>query len=114
MNNQPNDAQDTNTEAGIRRYNIALPLAALALDLLPVLLGFLGTRGIYIPMQSLLAILSPTMGLLTGIFALNQGKARIGLAGKIIAIVAIALPLGFVAFIIIILIGATTGLIPLM
>lgn len=114
MNNQLNDTNNANDEVGKRPYNFLLPLVALALDLVPALLLFLSSRGINVPMGSLLAVLSPTAGLLTGIFALGQGKARIGLIGKIIAITAVALPLGFVAFIVIIFIGATTGLIPLM
>lgn len=114
MENRPNDIKDTHAKAGIRYPKLTLPLVALGLDLLPVLLGFLSAHGITIPMHALFAILFPTAGLLTGIFALDQGKARIGLAGKIIAIAAVALPLIFVAFVMIILIGASTGLISLM
>ncbi len=114
MNNRPNDVKDTSAKAGMRYPKLALPLAALGLDLLPILLGLLSSRGISIPMHALFAILFPTAGLLTGIFALDQGKGHIGLAGKIIAAIAITLPLAFVAFVMIILIGASTGLISLM
>ncbi len=114
MNNQADDVRDINAETGVHPNKLTLPLVALGLDLLPVLLGFLGSFGISVPMYSLFVILSPTVGLITGIAALNQGKARIGLTGKIIAVIAVALPLAFVALIVVFFIGAVTGMISLM
>jgi len=63
---------------------------------------------------TLLAILFPIAGLITGIAALRQGKEQIGRAGKIIAIIAIALPLLFVLLVILFFAGAVTGIISLM
>lgn len=114
MNDLPNAPKDQNDPADVRRHPLALPLAALGLVLLPVFLGLLGLAGISAPAYSLLVILSPIAGLITGVSALSQGKEHIGLAGRIIAITAIALPLAVVAFIIIFFIGAATGLISLM
>jgi ABC-type dipeptide/oligopeptide/nickel transport system permease component len=58
--------------------------------------------------------LSPLAGVIAGIVSLCRGKARIGTAGMIIAIVAIGAPLAVVAFVIIFFVGAVTGMIPLM
>lgn len=110
MNNQSDTSHDTN-----HKDEIALPLIALGLDLLPVPLIFLSSLGLGMAsLVSLLIILSPIAGLITGISALSRGKARIGLSGKILAIIAVSLPLAAAVFIIIFFIGAATGMIPLM
>ena len=91
------------------------PIIALGLDLAPALILFLSsfTRGL--PSFTLLSmILFPIAGLITGIASLTLGKGRMGRIGKILAIIAISLPLAVVLFILVIFIGAVTGLISLM
>jgi hypothetical protein len=58
--------------------------------------------------------LLPVAGLITGIFSLTLGEGQIGKPGKILAIIAISLPAALVLSIIVIFIGAATGLISLM
>jgi len=116
MENQSIDASDANSMTTIKHKNeIGLPIIALCLDFAPVLLVFLGSlvRGLS-SAALLLALLLPVAGLITGIVSLSRGKARIGIVGKILAIIAIVLPLAFVAFIVILFIGAVTGLISFM
>jgi hypothetical protein len=98
-----------------RNNRIGLPLIALGFDLAPVLIIFLNSimRG-FTAITLLFVVLFPVAGLITSIAALTLRKDRIGKIGKILAIIAISLPLAVVLFIIIIFIGATTGLISLM
>ena len=99
----------------IRKSGLALPLTALGLDLGSILIVFLGsiTRGL--PSVALLfVVLLPIAGLITGIMSLSLGKSQIGKIGKILAIIAISLPLAFVAIIIVFFIGVVTGVISLM
>lgn len=116
MENQFIDAQDTNSKTTVKHKNeIGLPLIALCLDFTPVLLIFLGSLGRGLSSSVLLlALLLPVAGLMTGIVSLSRGKSRIGIAGKILAIIAIVLPLSLVAFIVIFFIGAVTGVISFM
>ena len=98
-----------------RKTGIGLPLIALGLVLLPVVLLFITSLiREAIPFINLLVILLPVAGLITGAIELIKGKARIGLAGKIIAIIAVALPLACVAAILVFFAGVTTGVISLM
>ena len=99
----------------IQNNGIGLPLAALGLDLAPVFILFLNsiTRGL-LSFTLLFLVLLPVTGLITGIVSLSAGKGRIGKIGKTLAIIAISLPLAFVAFIVVIFIGAVTGVISLM
>ena len=99
----------------IRNNGIGLPLIALGLDLAPVLLIVLNSiiQGV-LSFTFLFMVLLPIAGLITGVVALTLGKDRIGRTGKIIAIIAISLPLAFVLFIIVFFIGAVTGVISLM
>jgi hypothetical protein len=109
------DKQDVTPAVTIRhKKEIALPLIALGLVLFPalypVLSPLIGLPGI----ASLLTILSPVAGLILGVISLSRGKGRISLAGKIIAVIAIVLPLAVIAFILIFFMGAAMGLISLM
>ena len=104
----------SSADAPHRNHKITLPLVALGLDLGPVLLIILSSLRIGNAVFVLLFILAPAAGLITGTVALTRGKKRLGLAGMIIAIVAVALPLAFVALIISFFIGAATGMITLM
>lgn len=116
MEKQPIDKQDTQSIPAVCHNNeIGLPLLALGFDLVPIFLVFLNSilRGLPSYMF-LLIVLSPIAGLITGVISLAKGKRRIGLTGKIISIIAIILPLSFVAFIIIFFIGVVTGVISLM
>ena len=98
-----------------RKNELSLPITALGLDLAPVLIIFLNsiTRG-FTAIALLFVVLFPIAGLITGIVALTLGKGWIGRMGKILAIIAISLPLACVAFIFVIFIGVVTGLISLM
>ena len=98
-----------------RKNGLGLPIIALGLDLAPVLLIFLYsiTRGAT-AFVLLFAVLFPIAGLITGIVYLSQGKGKIGSIGKILAIIAISLPLAVVLLFLVIFIGAVTGLISLM
>jgi len=98
-----------------QKNKIGLPLIALGLDFLPVLLVYINslTQGA-ISFILLLIVALPIAGLITGIVALSQGKGKIGIVGKIIAIIAIALPVIVIALIVIFFIGVATGLISLM
>ena len=116
MKNKITDSQDQNSMTTIHRKNeIGLPLLALGLDLIPILLVFLSSLGLGLPSFVLLfMVLSPIVGLITGVISLSRGKERIGIVGKILAITAIALPLILVIIIVIFFIGVATGVISLM
>jgi len=116
MENKINDMQTGSNHVYISKSKgIALPLIALGLDLIPVLIicASLLLRGMSAIILFLL-VLSPAAGLVTGIVSLCRGKGRTGIAGKIIAVTAIVIPLAFVAFVVVIFIGAVTGVISLM
>ena len=85
-----------------------LPIKALMLDILPTLslLAF--------PLLFPYLALFPIAGLILGIVSLLQGKKRIGKTGIVLSIIAIALPALLIALIIVLLTGATMGLIALM
>jgi len=115
MENQFTDEPDLNLDGVQHKPEIALPLVALGLDLVPVLLFFLANLNVGFSGFWLLSlILCPIAGLLMGIAALCRGKQRIGLAGKVIAIIAIGLTVSFGLVIVIFLVGAVTGVIPSM
>jgi len=97
------------------KKEIGLPLVALGLDLAPVLILALGSiiRGVS-SFGLLFVVLLPIAGLITGVVSLAVGKSRMGKIGKILAIIAISLPIAFVLSIIVFFIGVTTGLISLM
>ncbi|MDR1538328.1 MAG: hypothetical protein LBU32_10095 [Clostridiales bacterium] len=118
MNNQLsgiNEANSANEE--ISKKEIGLPLIALGLNLFPWLLFFAASLTQLQVLTSFafhFMVLSPITGLIMGVISLCQGKARIGMAGKILAIVAIAWPLFWVAYFIVFFIGAATGVISFM
>ena len=94
-----------------QKPDLRLPLVALVLSFWPfVFHGF--SFNVYIP--ELILILSPVAGLITGVYALMQGKRRIGTLGKVIALVAIILPGLVIAVLIVLLIGASTGMVRMM
>ena len=99
----------------IRKNGLGLPIIALGLDLAPVLIVFLGSIMRGMPAFALLfVVLLPIAGLITGIVSLSLVKGRIDKIGKILAIFAISLPAALVLCVIVVFIGATTGLISLM
>jgi dolichyl-phosphate-mannose--protein O-mannosyl transferase len=116
MENKIFDVQDANSITAIRQKNeIGLPIIALGLDLLPVLILMNQHVLTWMSASALLfVLLLPIAGLITGVVSLSRGKGRISKAGKIISIIAIALPLALVALIIAFFIGVTTGVISLM
>ncbi|MDR1804021.1 MAG: hypothetical protein LBQ94_10505 [Treponema sp.] len=96
-----------------RKNGLGLPIIALGLDLAPVLV-FLLNSIMWSSVALLFVVLFPVAGLIMGIVALTLGKGKISRIGKIISIIAISLPLAVVLFVIVIFIGAVTGLISLM
>ena len=100
MDNHTHPTQETSPAATTQppKPSLALPLLALGFDLATALLIFLEEFTkfrfpFYYPWYFFVIVLLPILGLVTGIVALCRGKARIGLSGVIIAIVAVALPL---------------------
>ena len=94
---------------------IGLPLLALSLDAFPVLIIFLGQfLNAFSAFVLLLLVMSPIAGVILGVVSLNRGKTQIGMAGKVIAIIAIVIPTAIATLFISFLIGAETGLISLM
>jgi len=115
MKNQFTNEHGTNTDGVQHKPEIALPIVALGLDFVPVLMFFLanldvGFGGFWI----LSILLCPITGLIMGVMALCRGKQRIGIAGKVIAIIAIGLTVAFAVIIVVFLVGAVTGVIPFM
>jgi ABC-type dipeptide/oligopeptide/nickel transport system permease component len=107
-----NNAQDSVVTS---KNGIVLSLIALGLDLVAIFLIALNSLGLGLPSVVILFIvLLPLLGLMTGIACLAKGKKRMGKAAKAIAIIAIALPLSFVGFVLVLFIGVATGMIPLM
>ena len=108
MEEQFTDSRDEKISAVI-----SLPLVALGLDLFPVLMIFFSRRSIS-SFSLLFMLMLPVIGVIMGVSSLRRGKGRRYLAGNIIAIVAVALPVFFVVFVIVIFIGIVTGVISLM
>lgn len=115
MDNEAKNADNVNsvTETKIKA-KIGIPLIALGLDLLPFIWIFISYIGVYILISPLVIILSPIAGLILGISALSRGKKYNGLLGNILAIITIAIPVSLVVLIIVLYIGAATGIISLM
>jgi len=116
MESNIDDTHDVISTITIQHKNeIGLPLIALGFDILPILIVFL--RSLFSGLSSfvlLFILVSPIAGLIMGVVSLSRGEKRIGIVGKIIAIVAIALPLVMVALIVAFFIGVATGVISLM
>ena len=100
-------------ETNQSKNGVSVPLIALGLDLFPVLIILLSSRLYVLSSFFLFALLAPLAGMITGVTYLSQAKGRTG-AGKVIAVIATALPLAFIALVVVIFIGATTGVISLM
>lgn len=115
MDNEAKNAANVNsvTETKIKA-KIGRPLIALGLDLLPFIWIFISYIDVYILISPLVIILSPIAGLILGISALSRGKKYNGLLGNILAIITIAIPVSLVVLIIVLYIGAATGIISLM
>lgn len=93
------------------KKGIGLSLLALVLDLavIPTFYLIMDVPGLLFFIWIL-----PVAGLIMGVTSLSRGVKRIGKAGRAIAIVAIALPLMTIAFILILFIGASVGIVSLM
>ena len=117
MENEALDQQNADSTTAARRKNeIGLPLIALGLVIVPILaflfLVVLLKLHDLLEFMFLFIVLSPIAGIITGILSLVRGKGRIGLAGKILAVTAISLPVIFIIFPILYLsIGVATGVI---
>jgi len=99
----------------LHKNKIGVPLIASVLSISPILIISIGSFGFALMSYAyLFLILCPIAGLIMGIISLIQGKKRIGLAGMIFAVIAVALPLAMVALILVVFIGVSTGLISLM
>ena len=98
-----------------KKTSLAIPVAALCLELIPIPVIFLLTQlGGFAAMALYPCLLAPIAGLLMGVFYLSRGKERINRLGKIFAIIAVVLTLSPIGFISVFFFGAVTGLIPLM
>ena len=109
MDDEQNDVKDTGAEADAQDYKITLPLIALGLVVLPVFLALFMLSGLYLPIPSLVLIISPVVGIIVGIAALCRGKEHIGRVGMIVAFIAVTSPLALIALVFVIFIGAMTG-----
>lgn len=99
----------------ISQPKTVLAIIALLFDLVPIVIVYLLIGSPYIgSITIMLIILSPIIGLVLGVAALSSGNTKIGTTGKVIAIMAVALPLLFMGFILLFFIGAVTGLISFM
>ena len=106
MESKINDTQTAKTITTIHHKNeIGLPLIALGLDLLPFLIiALLSIASRYVvqwivPFVVLIIVFSPIIGIITGAASLSRGKERIGIAGMVIAIIAVSLPFSIIALI---------------
>jgi hypothetical protein len=98
-----------------KRKELGLPILALSLDLAAILLFYLSMFLYDIAgVLFLFSMLFPIVAVINGVNALRKGKARIGMAGKIIAIIAIAIPLLVVLYVIMFFVGVATGIVSLM
>lgn len=117
MENQLIDGQSVDSMHGTHhKKEIGLSLVALCLSLVPFLLVFLSNIfNFNLPgLVILFIILSPIAGLIMGIASLCKGKKKIGNFGMIFSIIAIALPALLIILIILLFIGAATGVISFM
>ncbi|MCL1805474.1 MAG: hypothetical protein FWG28_05700 [Clostridiales bacterium] len=110
-----NEQNDQFPDSGDEKLSgiLGLPLIALGLDLLPVLVITLSRRSLS-SFSLLFLIMLPVAGVVTGVFALRRGRGGRYVAGNIISVVAVALPVIFVAIVLTIFIGIVTGVISLM
>lgn len=107
--------EDNNAPTKHQKNKVVLPLIALALDFFPFLLPSLELFGLRLSSYMFLfLILSPIAGLITGVIALSRGKEKIGAVGKMLALIAITIPLTLIAFIVILFIGVSTNIISFM
>lgn len=77
-----------------KRFDLTMPVAALALDLATALFVWLGTLdhiGVFNAVFLLATVLSPIAGMIVGVLSLGKYQ-KIGKAGLIISIIAILLP----------------------
>lgn len=99
----------------LRPDKVWMPILALFFSVgLPTLLFFVSSEILRDLLEVLLLmfLISPVVGFFLGVTSLAMGKKQIGRVGKVIAIIAIAVPISFVLFIV--LAFTTPGLINLM
>ena len=114
MDNSTNKL-NTSAAASNQKNRLALSFLALGLSLLPFFLLFISSLGVILSGFFLtIMLLSPIVGIIVGVAALAQPASPLGVLGKVLAIIAIAIPLCLIFFILIIFIGAVTGLISFM
>ncbi|MDR2589683.1 MAG: hypothetical protein LBC71_01660 [Oscillospiraceae bacterium] len=94
-----------------QKKEIILPIISFLLSSSIIVLFF---GSLLLGYVMLFMVLLPIAGLVTGIESLRRGKKRIGVAGMILSIIAVAIPAAIVFFIIVLFVGASTGLIYLM
>ena len=100
-----------NQIAGVQGSEMSLPeKKEMGLPILALMLGFIPFFSFFIAfflrMSSgllLFSLIFPILGIIIGIVSLCKGKKRIGMAGVVVSIIAIVLPIGFVAVTIIII-----------
>ena len=100
-----------NTNEQKQKSDLVRPIIAIALDLSPILLFRLVPGFAIRSFLLLIAICLPVVGLIMGVTAFKQSRQTIS---KVLSVIAIGLPLAFVAFVLLLFAGVMTGLIPLM
>ncbi|MCL2070935.1 MAG: hypothetical protein FWH07_01735 [Oscillospiraceae bacterium] len=111
-----NNNQDNKNGVSAPKPNkLLLPILALSIEVAAALLFLLGSMfqiaGGFVVLFAILLLIS---GFILAIAGLGNGVKEIGKPGLVLSIIAIAIPLAPVLFIIVFLIGAATGMIALM
>ena len=78
------------------KIKIGLPLTALIFCVTPFIFYFLGRINDTFAVLFFVSILMPIFGIILGVTSIGMGKKKIGAAGMIISITAVALPPGFI------------------
>ena len=101
----------TAKENSLAKPQVALPIIAILIEIFPFIFSLVGR---FTSLALLMMLILPVVGFILGVVSLRKGKAKTGMVGKIIAIVAVALPALWIGAIIIFFVGANTGMIALM
>ena len=101
--------------SALRKSAMQLSLIAIGLDIIPIVFILLDSYITRLPsISNLLIIFAPISGLLIGVMCLNRLKGQKCVAERVLAIVAMAIPLAMVALILVFIGGVMTGVISLM
>ena len=104
------DTQQISSPDAQQKKDLRLPVIALCLVLSPVLqLWITSLLSPGLSTVLLASVILPTAGVIAGIASLCQGKKRIGTAGMIMSIVAVALPAIAVGIVFLFIMLVNTG-----